>query len=273
MNNCKICYLVLLCLIGWISCSKNEEIENVFSYEDGTGGLELSTSVAEKQTVSVITRAADFSGIVAKNFYVAIKNQETGEVVNEFSSFSAMEDAGFPLLLPIGKYSVIASSFNLQNTEVSEMPYFVDEQDFLIEEKMTTGVFLKCVYKSIGVELALSERFAALINAQPHNYGYEVEVDCAGILHTFTQEKMRPVYFMKACEELVVKVRVRLGSSDAWYPTRVYRVKNGDKSPELNEYYIINLDVEKEQNDNNDAGEEEVPETFSLKCRSMRVEY
>lgn len=260
---------MLSCLIGLIACNRDEEIGNTFSYQDGVGGLELSTTIAEKQTISIITRAADFGEINAKDFYVAIKNQETGEVVNEFSSFSAMEDAGFPLLLPVGKYSVIASSFNLQNTEVSEKPYFVDEQVFLVEEKMTTGVSLKCTYKSIGVELALSDRFLALIEAQPNNYGYEVEVDCAGTTHTFTQDKMAPIYFMKSCEELVVKVRVRLGSSDAWYPTRVYRVKNGDKSPELNEYYIINLDVEKEQEDGDEKGD--APEVLSLKCTSSQM--
>ncbi len=258
---------MLSCLIGLIACNRDEEFGNTFSYQDGVGGLDLSTTIAEKQTISIITRAADFSEINAKDFYVAIKNQETGEVVNEFSSFSSMEDAGFPLLLPVGKYSVIASSFNLQNTEVSEKPYFVDEQDFVVEEKMTTGVALKCIYKSIGVELVLSDRFLALINSQPNNYGYEVEVDCSGASHTFTQEKMAPTYFMKTCEELVVRVRVRLGSSDAWYPMRVYRVKNGDKSPELNEYYIINLDVEGEDN----AGEEETSGAFSIECKSLRI--
>lgn len=270
MNSCKIYYFILLCLVGVMACDRNEETGSRVSYENGTGGLDLSAAVTGKQTISVITKAADFSEIDVKNFYVAIKNQETGEVVKEFSSFSVMEDAGFPLLLPIGKYSVIASSFNLQNTEVSEMPYFVDEQEFLIEEKMTTGVSLKCVYKSIGVELVLSERFVALLNAQPHNYDYEVEVDCAGISHTFTQGKMAPVYFMKSCEELVVKVRMRLGSSDSWYPTRVYRIKNGDKSPELNDYYIISLDVEKEPKDS-DIGESYVPGTVSLNSKTIRM--
>lgn len=272
MNSCKIYCLILLCLIGMMACDRNEELGGRFTYEDGVGGLDLSTAVAEQQTVSIITKAADFSGIDAKNFYVAIKNQETGELVKEFSSFSAMEDAGLPLLLPIGKYSVIASSFNLQNKETSEMPYFVDEQDFLIEEKMTTGVSLKCVYKSIGVELVLSERFAALLKEQPHNYAYEVEVDCAGVSYTFTQEKMPPVYFMESCEELVVKVRMRLGSSDSWYPTRVYRVKNGDKSPELNDYYIINLDVEKEPEDSDTGEGDDVPETISLYSKMIQME-
>ena len=77
---------------------------------------------------------------------------------------------------------------------------------------------------------------------------------------TFSKEKTDVGYFIDACDELVVKVKVRLGD-DKWYPERTYRVKNDDNnpatSPKLGEYYIINLD----------AGE--TPEKLSLRTVTL----
>jgi len=62
---------------------------------------------------------------------------------------------------------------------------------------------------------------------------------------------MAPGYFLDPCDELVAKVRVRLGSNNQWYPERTYRIKNDhnnpETSPKLGEYYIIRLDAGEEE--------------------------
>ena len=68
MNSCKIYYFILLCLVGVMACDRNEETGSRVSYENGTGGLDLLAAVAGKHTISVITKAVDFSEIDAKNF-------------------------------------------------------------------------------------------------------------------------------------------------------------------------------------------------------------
>ena len=98
------------------------------------------------------------------------------------------------------------------------------------------------------------------LEEQPNNYHYEVKVSNGVADWTFSKEKTDVGYFIDACDELVVKVKVRLGD-DKWYPERTYRVKNDDNnpatSPKLGEYYIINLD----------AGE--TPEKLSLRTVTL----
>lgn len=243
---------------AFTSCSEDTEM-NESSYADGTGGLSLKNNTSTQITIPVITKSAEFVDIEADNFYVGILDKD-GAVVKEFDTFADMKAAGLPLILSCGDYSAIASSYKLGETKVSDKPYFVEQQEFLIEEKTTTNVALKCTFQSIGVELALSEQFKKKLEKEPNNYDYEVKVSNGVADWSFSKDKMTTGYFIDACDKLVVKVKVRLGD-DQWYPVRTYRIKNDDNnpatSPKLGEYYIINLD----------AGE--APEKLSLRAVTL----
>lgn len=229
---------------AFAACDGGADVEA--PYAEGFGGLNLQTRVPTEITIPVVTKSADFSEISVSDFYVAIQDAD-GTVVKEFAAYSAMVDAGFPLILPVGRYTVVASSYKAGDTKVSSVPYFKDEQSFEVEEKTTTNVRLVCSYQSLGVELALSEQFKAKLEADPHNYDYKVTVSNGTADYTFTKENMKPGYFLSGCEELVAKVAVRLGSGDQWYPPRTYRLKNdtGNEaaSPRTGEYYVIRLDA------------------------------
>lgn len=231
------------------SCSEDADLNNS-PYADGMGGLSLKNNTSTHITIPVITKSADFSDIEVDNFYVGILHAD-GSVAKEFETFTELVDAGLPLILPHGKYSAISSSFKKGETKVSDAPYFVDQQDFIIEEKTTTNVALKCTFESLGVELELSEQFKNKLEEEPNNYGYEVTVSNGVADWDFSIDKMAPGYFLDPCDELVAKVRVRLGSNNQWYPERTYRIKNDhnnpETSPKLGEYYIIRLDAGEEE--------------------------
>lgn len=238
---------VLPLFAAFTACSEGMDTENT-PYAEGFGGLSLKNQASTEIIVPVITKSADFSEVSANNFYIAIKDA-SGAVSKEFTSYAEMVDAGFPLILPVGSYTVVASSYKAGDAKVSSDPYFKDEQSFRIEEKTTTNVRLVCKYESLGVELALSEQFKAKLEADPNNYDYKVVVSNGETDYTFTKENSKPGYFLSGCEELVVSVTVRLGSGDLWLPTRTYRVKNDTASevtsPRIGEYYLIRLDVGK----------------------------
>ncbi|WP_293709267.1 DUF4493 domain-containing protein [uncultured Parabacteroides sp.] len=247
--------LFLPLLAAFTACSEGADLDNS-PYTDGMGGLSLKNSTSTNITIPVITKSADFSDIEVDNFYVGILKAD-GSVAKEFDTFTGLVDAGLPLVLPHGDYSVIASSYKLGDIKVSATPYFVDQRNFTIEEKTTTNVDLKCTFKSLGVELALSEQFKKMLELKPNNYSYKVTVSNGVADWEFTPDKMDSGYFIDPCDELLIKVTVRLGSGDQWYPERTYRVKNNTNSPKLGEYYIINLD----------AGEQ--PQKLSLKAVSL----
>ena len=76
--------------------------------------------------------------------------------IRVFVSYSAMIDSGMPLVLPVGDYQVVASSYDQAAAEgrVSETPYFEGKQDFVIEEKTVTSVpSFTCTFESVGVEV------------------------------------------------------------------------------------------------------------------------
>jgi len=234
---------------AFTACSEATDADNPFAYPDGMGGLRLENKTSTQITIPVITKSANFDDVVVDDFYLGILNKADGSVIKEFDTFSSLVDSedGLPLLLPHGEYTAISSSFKKGEMKVSDAPYFVDQQDFVIEEKKTTNVTLKCTFESLGVELELSEQFKKKLEEEPNNYGYEVTVSNGVADWDFSIDKMAPGYFLDPCDELVVKVRVRLGSSNQWYPERTYRLKNDGVSPKLGEYYIIRLDAGKEE--------------------------
>lgn len=238
---------------AFTACNETTDADNPFAYPDGMGGLHLENNTSTQITIPVITKSANFDDVVVDNFYLGILNKADGSVVKEFDTFSSLvnSEEGLPLLLPHGEYTAISSSFKKGEKKVSDAPYFVDQQDFVIEEKTTTNVVLKCTFESLGVELVLSEQFKKKLEEEPNNYGYEVTVSNGVADWDFSIDKMEPGYFLDPCDELVVKVRVRLGSSNQWHPERTYRIKNDlnnpETSPKLGEYYIIRLDAGKEE--------------------------
>ena len=251
----NLLYTLLFPLFAaFTACSEGADADNPFAYPDGMGGLRLENKASTQITIPVITKSADFGDVEVGDFYLGILNKADGSVVKEFDTFSSLvnSEEGLPLLLPHGKYSAISSSYKKGETKVSDAPYFVDQRDFVIEEKTTTNVELKCTFESLGVELELSEQFKKKLEEEPNNYGYEVTVSNGVTDWEFSPDKMKPGYFLDPCGELAVKVRIRLGSSNQWYPERTYRIKNDrnnpETSPKLGEYYIIRLDAgEKEE--------------------------
>ncbi|WP_298554040.1 DUF4493 domain-containing protein [uncultured Parabacteroides sp.] len=244
---------VLLCTA---SCSQNED-DNPPVFPDNAGGLNVAANMSTEQVIPVITRSADFSGLSADDFYIKILNDK-GEVVKEFESLTAMRDEGLPVILSTGNYTAFASSFKPDGVEASANPYFEVEggsHPFVIEEKRTTQVTLKCVYKSLGVELVLSEQFQELLDKESENYDYKVNVSNGEASYEFSKDEMNPAYFLKGCDELVVRVTMKMGGRD--YPERVWRITNQGNAPKTGEYYIIRLD----------AGDQ--PETVSLRSALM----
>ena len=244
---------VLLCMVG---CGDNEA-DTISVFPENTGGLNMAANMSTEQMIPVITRAADFSGLSVDDFYIKILNDK-GEITKEFSSLAAMRDEGLPVILSTGNYTAFASSFKPDGVEVSANPYFEVEgggHPFVIEEKRTTQVTLKCVYKSLGVELALSEQFQELLENEAENYDYKVNVSNGTASYEFSKDEMRPAYFLKGCEELVVRVTMTMGGRE--YPERVWRITNQGNAPKTGEYYIIRLD----------AGDQ--PEAVSLRSALM----
>lgn len=243
----------LFCMAG---CGENEA-DNLLVFPENTGGLNMIAGMSTEQVIPVITRSADFSDVSVDDFYIKILDDK-GEVAKEFASLTAMHDEGLPVILPTGNYTAFASSFKPDGKEYSNGPYFEVEggsHPFVIEEKRTTQVTLKCVYKSLGVELVLSDQFQGLLEEEPENYDYKVNVSNGTASYEFSKDEMKPVYFLKGCEELVVKVTMTMGGKV--YPERVWRITNQGDTPKTGEYYIIRLD----------AGDQ--PETVSLRSALM----
>lgn len=243
----------LLCMVG---CSENEA-NSVPVFPENTGGLNMVAGMSTEQVIPVITRSADFSDVSADDFYIKILNDK-GEIAKDFASLTAMRDEGLPVILPTGSYTAFASSFKPDGKDHSNDPYFEVEgggHSFVIEEKRITQVKMKCIYNSLGVELALSEQFQKLLETESENYDYKVKVSNGTASYEFTKDNMKPVYFLKGCEELVVQVVMTIEGKE--WPERVWRIKNGNDAPKTGEYYIIRLDV----------GDQ--PETLSLRSALM----
>ena len=216
------------------------------SWADGTGGLRLEQPEMQSETdIPVIVTRSGF-GLEPGSFPIRIEQKE-GEnsytTYTTFVSYNAMLDSGMPLVLPVGDYRVVATSYEASDagSGVSETPYLEGSQEFVIEEKTVTSVpKLLCTFKSVGVELRLSEQFATLLEEHPAWYSYSVTVFSGDASWTFNETNTAPAYFLDGCEELVVKVRVTLDSRD--YPERTYYVSN-DGAVRTGEYYIITLDA------------------------------
>lgn len=216
-------------------------------WDGGTGGLRLELpEVQSESDIPVIVTRSGF-GLEPGSFPIRIE-QKVGEnrytTYTSFVSYNAMLDSGMPLVLPVGDYRVVATSYEASaagGSGVPETPYFEGSREFVIEEKTVTSVpKLLCTFESVGVELRLSEQFAALLEEHPAWYSYSVTVFSGDASWTFNETNTAPAYFLDGCEELVVKVLVTLDGRE--YPERTYYVSNNG-AVRTGEYYIITLDA------------------------------
>ena len=254
----NILYTLFLSLcIALGACS--DEVESPFA--EGMGELRLTPQMSTNTSIPVITKVPDFSSAVVEDLRIVVTNSADEDVVDqtytELLNDTDSTSPALPIALPLGTYTVKVCTNVSTSAGVVDVPYFEEIQEAVIEEKKVTNLTMKCTFECIGVELALSEQFKAKLEAEPNNYAYEVTVSNGEAVWTFDKESMEAGYFLAACDELEVRVKVRLGSSNDWYPERVYRITNKGNAPQLGEYYIITLD----------AGEspEENTETTSLR--------
>lgn len=234
------------------SCSIQENLKP--EIPSGMGALNIQTSAETDIQIPVITTRSSelFPEQDVNTYYLSI----TGETDKEYEQFSDLIDEGLPLQLPIGDYEVTASSFKRGDALISEIPYFVRTESFKIEDKTTTNLSLKCTFESIGVVVKPSDEFQKLLEEKPLAYAYEVDVynGVEGAKISFyqkqeqgssLQKKVEPAYFLDApsSDYLEVKVRVRLFSSNDWYPERTYYLDNNGQPADLGQYYIITIDA------------------------------
>lgn len=243
----KKTYILLFSLLSILSaCQKDEE---TIWESDGAGALRLELPALQSESeIPVIVTKGTF-GLDANEFLIQIdKKGNAGAYTKHvsFESYSAMIEAGMPLILPVGDYQVTARSYDKSATEkrVSEIPYFEEKQTFIIEEKTITSIpTLTCTFESVGVELRLSEQFKEKVESEPQNYSYSVDVTDGETAWGFDPvTNTKPAYFLDPCTNLVVKVKVTL--SGMAYPERTYYVANSRTNKvSLREYYIITLDA------------------------------
>ncbi|RHJ94157.1 DUF4493 domain-containing protein [Parabacteroides bouchesdurhonensis] len=237
--------LFLMAGLGITGCGDSDNLKGGFA--EGTGGLNLKEPSTEKEIdIPVIyTRSGNIAfDLQPETFPVSIYKKGSETSVKSFESFTALIDAGTPLVLPVGEYTVKASSFT-PSEKVSEKPYFDGSTDFKIEEGDVLNTSVKCFFKSLGVELRLSDRFKELLAAQPENYDYTVTVSNELATWTFDKKEMKTGYFLDGCTRLIVKVVVKMGGQT--YPERTWYFKNGENAPQIGEYYIITLDAGKNE--------------------------
>ena len=177
----KKTYILLISILTLFSaCQKEARIDDGFGEGSGAFRLEQPSVQSEKEIPVIVTKGS--FGLEPSAFSIRIDQQGTDGTYTKhtsFVSYSAMIDSGMPLILPVGDYQVVASSYDQAAVDgrVSEIPYFEGKQDFVIEEKTVTSVpAFTCTFESVGVEIRLSDQFKAKLEAEPLNYSYSVTV-------------------------------------------------------------------------------------------------
>ena len=104
------------------------------SWADGTGGLRLEQPEMQSETdIPIIVTRSGFE-LEPGSFPIRIE-QEDGNgsysTYTSFVSYNAMLDSGMPLVLPVGDYRVVATSYEASaaGSGVSETPYFEGSQE------------------------------------------------------------------------------------------------------------------------------------------------
>lgn len=254
--------LILSALPLWLMLACNQENietnEPQLDIPDGMGVVYFNMKTPTDIVIpTFMTRATHHFDLDPKSFYLAIYEDGASTPYKTFASYYALVDSGLPLQLPVGKYQVLASSFEKKDKMVSKDPYFEGIATFVVEEKRVSRADVICKYASMAVELRLSDQFQTLLEDTPLAYAFEMDVynGDGDTKWSFYQRQedgkeleksLNTGYFLTGCTgeigKLQVKVRVRLDSSD-WYPERSYNLPEEGSTPKVGEYYVINLDA------------------------------
>lgn len=257
----SIVSLIVFCL--FVSCSDGQEdiLSGDKNIPAGMGMVDLKVKSNTTIDIPTINTKAEHKFDMDPTTFPLVIYSKSGETytkVKEYESYTALVNEGLPLQLPIGTYKIVASSFIPGEAKVTKDVYFEGSTDFIVEEKRVSNVSVVCNYASLAVELRLSEQFQHLLDTDPLNYAFEMDVynGIKGIKWSFSQSKedeketvknLDTGYFLDGCtaeqKKLMVKVRVRLNSSNKWYPERTYYFDNNGNTPKVGEYYVITLDA------------------------------
>lgn len=190
----RISYIILFCLPFLFSCEMKKDLlgggkdseDEKPSYENiGLLNLELKP---EKEATVPGTKGDDESGEIELNpedFAVAILDS-TGLTVAEYESYAEMKNDGH-LLLPAGKYSVIASYGDNPNAGFNA-PYYTGDTSCVVTEKEVVNLVAKCRLGNKKVQVVCTDDFLSQFNED-----YSIVIDNGeGALKLGKDEKRIP---------------------------------------------------------------------------------
>lgn len=190
----RISYIILFCLPFLFSCEMKKDLlgggkdseDEKPSYENiGLLNLELKP---EKEAVVPGTKGDEESGEIELNpedFAVAILDS-TGLTVAEYESYAEMKNDGH-LLLPAGKYSIIASYGDNPNAGFNT-PYYTGDTSCVVSEKEVVNLVAKCRLGNKKVQVVCSDDFLSQFNED-----YSIVIDNGeGALKLGKDEKRIP---------------------------------------------------------------------------------
>lgn len=190
----RISYIILFCLPFLFSCEMKKDLlgggkdseDEKPSYENiGLLNLELKP---EKEAVVPGTKGDEESGEIELNpedFTVAILDS-TGLTVAEYESYAEMKNDGH-LLLPAGKYSIIASYGDNPNAGFNT-PYYTGDTSCVVSEKEVVNLVAKCRLGNKKVQVVCTDDFLSQFNED-----YSIVIDNGeGALKLGKDEKRIP---------------------------------------------------------------------------------
>lgn len=247
MKHTKYILICFLMAMAFASCS-NDDATSADTFAKGEGALRMDVPAPQAfDEIKVVNTKSGFAIDPNQMMMMFTQQQADGTYApyKTFDTYSNFILAGSPMVMPVGKYRVVASSFDVSKItdRVSDAPYFEGSRDFPVEEKQITNITsISCSFMSVGVEVKPSDRLLAKITAEPANYSYDITVANGTASWTFdSAAKTAPAYFLDASSELIVKVSIVLDGTA--YPQRTYYVNNSATGKvSIGEYYILNID-------------------------------
>lgn len=177
----KIHYILLLFLAGIIiSCQQDEETSAV-------GRLSLDMDTKSGTDIPVVLKSA--ATVDVDTFHIVIKDASGNPVKQNFDTFAELKKEGMPLILPVGSYTVEASSGDLPDA-VFDKPCYRGNKPFAIEENTVTEIKIHCKHQSIKVSLKYTDNFLNMINSD-----FKVSVTNSRAELIFTEKEKRSAFF------------------------------------------------------------------------------
>ncbi len=249
MKTIKYYILILLIGVGITSCQSEKEDEGYLFTDPTAGALYLIAPDVNEDIPMIVTRSADFTMLDKKNFIIEIQGigSSNSSTFRRFETYTALEQEGMPLELPVGSYSVKAFSYD-SVAVLREQPYFFGETTLTIEAHEVSSVVVECKYKSLGVEFQLTDNFRKFFN---DDYTITVQQDMDGASAIYSSNNTGRIYFTSNCDYFL-KVIVEATSRDnEKHPVLTYYFNQNAEDPQFNgdaphkgEYFIITVDSE-----------------------------